>query len=150
MSFRFYPVPESKIDGVLSLIARAHSEMDLPKLATLDQARKSLLIGYANKMIAAYVDDVNAPKHLVIVSNTPGVMFEGLIAFVHLIYSVPEERGKREVVDAMHLTIENYAKFHKAGSIIGSSWVYGKSKPIDVLWTSRGYVCQENVYYKEI
>jgi hypothetical protein len=150
MSFRFYPVPESKIDNVIPLLTEAHGEMDLPKRATLEQARRSLLVGYSNKVLAAYVDDINAPKHLIILSITPGVMFEGLIAFVHLVYSVPEERGKREVLDAMHTTIDNYARFHNAGSIIGSSWVYGNSRPIDLMWTSRGYVCQENVYYKEI
>jgi hypothetical protein len=150
MSFRFYPVPESKIEAVIPLLTRAYGEMELPARATLEQAKRSLAVGYTNKVIAAYVDDLTSPKHLVILSVAPGVLFEGLIAFVHLVYSVPEARGDADVLNAMHKTIENYAVFHSAGTIIGSSWIYGKSRPIDRMWLSRGYSRQENVYSKTL
>lgn len=147
---KFYPVPESKLDKVFPLIDKAYSELEMPPRASLEHAKRSVTAGYSNKMIAAYVDNLNAPKHLLVLSTAPGILFEGLITFVHLIYSIPEERGHEDVLSAMHLTIENYARFKRAGTIIGSSWVYGNSRPIDSMWKSRGYSRQENVYSKAL
>jgi hypothetical protein len=150
MSFRLYPVPETKLSCVTALIEQAHSEMDMPALATLDQAKRSLEAGYANKTLAAYVDNLQAPKHLLILSAFPGLLIEGLVVIVHLIYSSPDARGDAEALKVLHSTVENFARFKGAGSIIGSSCIYGNSRPIDPMWKSQGYKQWETVYIKEL
>jgi hypothetical protein len=150
MSFRLYPVPETKISCVVPLIEQAHAEMDMPALATLEQAKRSLEAGYTNKTLAAYVDNLQEPKHLLILSAFPGLLIEGLVTIVHLIYSVPEARGDADIIKTFHSTVENFARFKGAGSIIGSSCVYGTSRPIDPMWKAQGYKQWETVYIKEL
>lgn len=145
-----YPVPETKIGIVVPLLTQAHAEMDQPKLATLEQAKRMLASGYAQKTLAAYVDDISNPKHLVILSAIPSMTSEGVMVIVHLVYSVPEARGSVEVIKAIHKTIDGYAVAKMAGQILGTSWVYGNSKPIDALWTSHGYQKQSINYIKEL
>jgi hypothetical protein len=65
-----------------------------------------------------------------------------------LIYSVPEERGNQEALDAMHLTIDTYAAIHGAEAIMGSSWKFRGSRSIDNMWLGRGYEVQEATYVK--
>lgn len=150
MSARLYPLPESKLDVVWPLLDRVAEEMDTPKLASADQLKQSIARGYENKIMAVYVDNLESPKHCLVLSVTPAVIYEGLVAMVHLVYSVPEERGLPDMTAAMHRTIENYAKFHKAGLILAASWKYGNSRPIDQFWTARGYQTQETLYVKEV
>ena len=147
---RFYPVPEGKIDKIIPLITKAHEEIESPKLATLERSKKMLADGYAQRTLAAYVDDISEPKHLVVLSAVPSITIEGIMVIVHLVYSDPEARGGREAVTGMHKTIEGYAAAKGAGQILGTSWVYRGSPAIDGMWTSFGYEKQSINYVKEL
>jgi hypothetical protein len=145
---RLYPVAHSQIDKVKPLFAQAHSEMITQPRNTLEQALRSLEQGYENRTVAVYVDNLDSPKHCVALALVPGFMVEGLMVVVLLIYSIPEERGLKEVLDSQHMTIDNYAKIHGASTIIGSSWEYKGSRGIAAMWKSRGYEKQEVTYVK--
>lgn len=150
MTARFYPVPESKIDKIFPFLEMFLSEMEVPKLMTLDHIKKTIVNMYSSKLMAAYVDDFNKPKHVLLLSTVPALFTEGLVTTVHLIYSLPEDRGNRDIVKAMHTTIDNYAKFTKAGKIVAGSWVFRGSRGIDPFWKRYGYEIQEKVYTKEL
>jgi len=149
MSFRLYPLPESKLDNIRPLFDEAHSEMEAPKLANVDQVMRSVHAGYEGRTLALYVDDINSPKHGVMLTTVPSILMEGLSVIVLWIYSTPEERGNKEKLDVMHTLIDTFAQVNMAGSVIGSSWVYGGSRGIDKMWEAYGYQRQENTYIKE-
>jgi hypothetical protein len=142
------PVPHSQIDKVKPLFAQAHSEMVTQPRNTLEQALRSLEKGYENRTVAVYVDNLENPKHCVALALVPGFMVEGLMVVVLLIYSIPEERGQKEVLNAQHTIIDNYAKIHGASTVIGSSWEYRGSRGIASMWKSYGYEKQEVTYVK--
>ena len=148
--FKLLPVPESLVDNVELLFHQAHAEMVMPAKATVKQAMASMRQGYANKTLGIYVDHVVNPKHCLVLAHVPGVLMEGKMVVVLLIYSTPEERGRKDILDAMHLTIDNYARLNGAETIIGSSWIYRGSRGIDAMWKSRGYEPQETIYHKSL
>lgn len=145
---RLYPLPHSKLANARPIFAQAHSELTMQPKATLDQAMSSVEKGYENRTVAVYVDDIEKPKHCLALALVPGFLVEGLMVVVLLIYSTPEERGNKEALDALHFTLENYARIHGAETIIGSSWKYKGSRGIDAMWKSRGYEEQEVTYVK--
>ena len=146
--FKLYPVPESLLDNIEPLFTTAHSEMVMQPKATVKQAMASVKNGYANRTLGVYVDSVTNPKHCLVLAHVPGVLIEGVMVVVMLIYSTPEERGRKDILDAMHLTIDSYARLHGAETIIGSSWKFRGSRGIDAMWKSRGYEEQEVTYVK--
>lgn len=145
---KFYPLPQSKLSNIQKILATADAELVSQRGTSVEHVMSSVEKGYNNRTVGVYVDDLEDPKHCLILALVPGFYVEGLMVVVLLIYSVPEERGNKEALDTMHLTIENYAKIHGAETILGSSWVYKGSRGIDSMWQSRGYEKQEVAYVK--
>lgn len=145
---RLYPLPHSKLENARAIFTKAHGELKTQPKATIEQAMASVAKGYENRTVAVYVDDIENPKHCLAVALVPGFLVEGLMVVCLLIYSVPEERGKTEPLDALHLTLENYARIHGAETILGSSWIYRGSRGIDAMWKDRGFEPQETTYVK--
>lgn len=145
---KLFPLPHTQLENVRPIFTKAHVELTMQPKATIQQAMFSVERGYENRTVAIYVDNIDAPKHCLALALVPGFLVEGFMVVVLLIYSVPEERGNKEALDAMHLTLENYAKIHGAETIIGSSWKYKGSRGIDAMWKSRGYEQQEVTYVK--
>jgi len=148
MSFRLYPLTESKIDNISEIVRSAHAELKLGSRATVKSSLDSVKAGYASRSMAVYVDSVEQPKHCLVLATMPGIATDGLLVAVILIYSLPEHRADPSVTKAMMETIENYSKLNGASCILGSSWKFGGTKGIDALWKANGYVPQETVYVK--
>ena len=101
MSFRLYPLPESKLDNIRPLFDKMDAEMVTPKLANVDHVMRSVRAGYDSRTLSVFVDDVQEPKHGVMLTTVPSIWMEGLSVAVLWIYSTPEERGDKEKLDAM-------------------------------------------------
>lgn len=147
-SFRLYPLPQSKLESIRPLLACAQEEMNLKERGDIQVCFERIEAGYVSRSMAVYVDNVEDPKHCLILATWPGIVTKGLLVAVILIYSMPNFRGDQEIVSTMMRTIENFAQIHGADSILGSSWKYLGARPIDSLWTSHGYVEQETTYVK--
>jgi hypothetical protein len=145
---KIYPLPQAKLPNIQKLLEKADSELVSQKGTTVEHVMASVERGYGNRTVGVYVDDVDNPLHCLVLALVPGFYVEGLMVVVLLIYSMPEERGNKEALDALHLTIENYAKIHGAETILGSSWIYRGSRGIDAMWKARGYEAQEIAYVK--
>lgn len=148
--FRLYPVPQSKLGCIEPLFKAAAKEMGLSKRVDPLYSLARLEEGYDNRSLAAYVDSLESPSHCLILSNYQGQVLKGTIAFVRLIYSLPEKRGDRGIIKTMMATIENYARLHGAISVSGSSWKLSGGLHIDALWKSFGYTEQEVIYTKQL
>lgn len=148
MSFRLYPLPQSKLENLRSLFEQAQKEMNLAERGDVQAGLERIDAGYISRSMAVYVDDVEKPSHCIVLATWPGIVTKGLLVAVILIYSLPEARGNTEAINVMMSTIENFAKLNGAECILGSSWKYLGARPIDSLWTSHGYVEQETTYVK--
>jgi hypothetical protein len=148
-NFKLYPVPQSKLYIVKDLLTKAKDELKNDR-ADVDESLAAVENGYTNKRMGVYVDDLVSPKHCLILALMPGLATKGMLVTVLLIYSVPEERGRADIIDAMMFTIDNYATLNGATDILGSSWKYKGARGIDSLWLSRGYEIQETVYVKTL
>ena len=142
------PLPFSLLHKANAIIGKAYSELTMPPQYTLERGLETLREGYAYKTVAVYLDDFQDPKHCLSLMLLPqGTLFAGPLVVCMLIYSTPEERTP-ENLDQLHLTLDSYAKIHKAGAISGSSWEYKDSRGIAPMWKARGYEKQETTYVK--
>lgn len=148
--FRLYPVPQSKLNCIESLCRSATREMGMSKLTDVAYSLARLEEGYNARVLAAYVDDLESPKHCLVMSQYQGITVKGIVAAVRLIYSLPEHRGDREVIKVIMETIESYARIHGAVTVSGSSWKLTGNLHIDELWKSFGYEEQEIIYTKKL
>jgi len=142
------PLPLNQLAKVEQVFIKAHAEHTLQHKATVEQAMRSMAVGYERRNTSIYMDDFDSPKHCLVLCHVPGVLVEGLMVIVMLIYTVPEERGNKESLNLLHQTIENYARIHGAETIIGSSWEYKGSRGIGPMWEAQGYEKQEITYVK--
>lgn len=147
-NFRLYPMPQSKFMNLRELLDTAAKEMNLTERSSWDAWLQRMNAGYAAQYMAIYVDDVETPKHVLILANWPGMVTKGTLTAVVLIYSHPEQRGDPKTAATLMHTIENYARINGSTSILGSSWTYLGNRPIDSLWKAYGYVEQEITYVK--
>lgn len=147
---RLYPLPQSKLESLRPIFQALQIEQNMLDRTDLEATFERLEEGYLNHVMAAYVDNVDSPKHCLILGNFPTLFTHERYASVLLIYSAPEERGSRGVLKALLDTIDNFARFHGLSTIKASSWKYRGSRSIDALWKRHGYEVQETVYLKSL
>ena len=150
MSILLKPVPQSKIGIVKPLLASSIEESNLKDLSDVDDLMAKLNRGYDTRCMGIYVDDLDAPKHLLIMSHMPGLALKATVAFVLRIYSLPEARGDTSAVDVMMATAENYARLNGAEAIMGSAWIYRGALDISPLWKFYGFEPMENTFLKQL
>lgn len=150
MSFRLYPLPQSKIPILRDIVKSRIEESNLTDRSNVDDCLVKLDRAYDGRVGAAYVDDVQSPKCCLIMTHFPGVVTTEILAHISLVYVAPEQRGNLRVVNTILTTAENYAKFHQADTLIGSSWLYRDSKSTDELWKRHGFEIQETIYVKHL
>ena len=147
---RLYPLPQSCLESLRPILQALQVEQNMLDRTDLDVTFERLEEGYLNRVMSAYVDNVDTPKHCLILGNFPTLFTRDRYASVLLIYSAPEERGNREALKALMETIENFARLHGLPTVKASSWKYRGSRAIDVLWKRHGYEVQETVYMKSL
>lgn len=150
MSFRLYPLPQSKIPVLREIIKARIEESNLTERSNVDDCLVKLDKGYDARYMAAYVDNVQDPKCCLIMSHFPGMATSGVLAHITLVYVAPEKRGDIETINVILATAENYAKFHKADTLVGTSWLYRGSKGTDDMWKRKGFEPQETIYVKHL
>lgn len=146
--FRLYPVPQSKLDNLTEICTRVGSEMN-PLRAKDAKSMIALLHGfYTQGMMDVYVDDLENPSHMLVMSLTPSIWNNDIVATVLLIYSYPEARGDIDVLKAFMRTYTGYAMLKGATAISGSSWVLNGHKGTDAIWKADKFDHSETVYTK--
>jgi hypothetical protein len=150
MSFRLYPLPQSKIPVLREILKARLIESNLQERSDADDCLVKVDKGYGARVMAAYVDDVQNPKCCLVMSHFPSIATSGTLAHISLVYVAPEKRGDLEVVKVILTTAENYAKFHQADTLAGTSWLYRGSKSTDALWKRNGFEIQETIYVKHL
>lgn len=102
---------------------------------------------YTGKYSKCFVDNVNDPNHILILSHYPGTVSSGFVCVVNVIYSRPQNRTK-EASDAMFEAIDKYARANNCEEILGSAWKYQGARGVDSIWMEKGYDIQETTYVK--
>lgn len=113
---------------------------------TLEQIKK----GYDNKMVDAYADNLDDPKHVLVLMKCPAFWFKELQTIVLFIFSHPSVRGEPGSLLDFKKQILSYSEHHGCDTILASSWQYLGSRGIDQFWRSQGYERQEVVYIKDL
>lgn len=145
---RLYPLPQSKLENIRPILEASRVELNMTERGDVEVGLERIEAGYIGQYMGVYVDNIENPKHCTVIANWPGIVTRDSIAAVILIYSVPEERGNKEALAALLTTVENFARYHGAGCILGSSWQFRGARPIDVMWLANGYELQETTYVK--
>lgn len=144
------PLRKDQFDCLRSILKIRLEESNLSTLTTVDFILRKLETLYGMHSAGAYVDDFDSPKHCLLMTHFPSSLVPGVVAYISLIYSIPEERGDTKAVDVLFETAENYARLNGAIAVSGSSWIFRGSKGTDALWKSRKYEAQETVYLKTL
>lgn len=142
------PLRKDQFDCLRSILQKRLEEANLTDLTTVDFLLERLEASYGMHRAGAYVDDFDAPKHCLIMSHFPSGFLLGTVAYVNLMYSVPEARGDTEAANVLFTTAENYGRLNGADAVSGSSWVFRGAKGTDALWKLHKYEAQETVYLK--
>lgn len=148
--FKLYPVPESKRHIALPLAQMHMSEINRPKIFSMDCVRQLLEDAYANRSGGVYVDDLENPKHLLGMVAYKPLISNQILAEIVTVYSPPEQRGDSNIMKVMIQTAENFAKMHGAVAVLGASWKYEGSRGIDAIWKRLGYTETQTTYIKEL
>jgi GNAT superfamily N-acetyltransferase len=144
------PVPKTKLDCLDEILAQAIGEMHFTGRTSVDFIKKQIARGYDMRCAGAYVDDLEDPTRVLLLSNSHGILTDEKIVVVHLIYVDPKDRGNKAALQLMLEMIEGYARLTGCDTIFASSWVYEKSKPCDRVWLRSGYSPQEVAYVKKL
>lgn len=144
------PLRRDQFDILKPLLKHRLAESNIDKVTSPEYVISKLESFYDMRSAGVYVDNDEAPKHCLIMTHFPGGLIDGIVAFVNLIYTIPEARGDAEAMEVMLRTAENYARLNGATTISGSSWILGGSKGTDAMWTKDGYVPQETVFIKRL
>lgn len=133
-----------KLRGLFEQIIK---EMNGP--LTADEAIVKFDRAYQGNYLKIFTDDIENPKHCLILAVYPGMIHSGFICTVVMMYSSPEVRNA-STLDEMHRITEEFAHARKCEQILGSAWKYRGSRGIDSMWTGKGYEIQETVYVKNL
>lgn len=144
------PLRKEQFDCLRLLLQTRLEESNLTERTSVDFILSKLETLYGMHSAGAYVDDFDSPKHCLLMTHFPSSLVPGVVAYVSLIYSMPEARGDAKAVDVLFETAENYARLNGAIAVSGSSWIFRGSKGTDALWKSRKYEAQETVYLKTL
>jgi hypothetical protein len=106
--------------------------------------------GYEGKYMGAYVDRIENPEVVLIISHFPGMTTFNIVAYINLIYVAPSKRGDVSVVGVLLKTSENYAKLNGADSLVGTSWIYRGSEDTSKMWIANGFEVQEKIFIKHL
>lgn len=144
------PLPLTKVDNLKGLFEEAISELKLTERSNVDFLLQRLKVGYAQRSIDAYVDDIDAPKHALVLEKSHGGVTKEQLLEVRFVFSTESDRGNPDAQQAFTEQIGRYAEIFGCDAILASSWVYQGARPIDAFWVGQGFEKQEVVYVKRL
>lgn len=144
------PLPQTKIHKVQPLVEAFIRESHCSDRTTAQHCLGKLAQGYLTKSMDAYVDDVEAPRKIIVFGRYPSLPFKEDLIVVNFIYAVEEDRLKPETLAAFKEILEKYPQVHQADAMLASSWVYKNSRGIDAFWRHLGFERQEVIYVKRL
>jgi hypothetical protein len=104
---------------------------------------------YQGEYLKIFTDDIDNPKHCLILAVYPGMVDSGFICVNIMRYSDPDHRSP-SANNIMEATAAAFGKKYHCEGMLGSSWVYKGSMDTSAAWLSQGYKPQEHVFYKAL
>jgi hypothetical protein len=150
MSIILKPLKKNQLSSLKKVFADRIKESNLQMRSTPELCLFNAERGYDGKYLGAYADSVEDPKVVLIMTHFPGMATFNMMAFINLIYIVPEKRGDADVVEVLLRTAENYARLNGADSVIGTSWIYRGAKDTSKMWIDAGFEPQEKIFIKHL
>ena len=144
------PLKKEQFECLRRVFELRVAESNMAERVSVDDIFRKLSTGYDTRCMGAYVDNPDNPQHVLVMGHYPGLLTQGTVASVFLIYSMPEARGDTGAVDVMATTAENYARLNGCETLMGSSWVLGGARPTDALWKHYGFEEQERIFIKRL
>lgn len=146
------PVPQDRLnDVVFSILKEGIEEVGLGGRTSAEYGVQNIEKGYEARTLAAFVDDLEDPKSLLVVAVGRGPVLDETTAIIYRIWVRPDMRALREGVTLlrdMHETVNAYATQNSCATQTGGSWVFRGSPCIGKMWERFGYEIQEITYVK--
>ena len=144
----FTPLPLTKVDNTIPLLEEAVVSMNASDRTNAKAMAERLKTRYMTRESDAYVDDVENPKHIIILERRECVVTTETMILVRLIYSSEGSRDSPTLVADFREALENYAKVFPCDTMVAASWVFRGSKDIGPMWKAMGFEPQETSYVK--
>lgn len=142
------PVPESRLDDLLPILKRRVAELVTPIKAEAEVYLEFVKAGYSRRLVAAYVDDLDNPSRILVLSHYPDTWTRSVVCNISLLYTVPEHRGSIAWIKNVVKTAEAYARIYGAAFVLAGSFDLGSNKKIGSLWKRLGYDEASTSYLK--
>ena len=142
------PVPESRLDDLLPILQRRVAELETPVPADAEVYLEYVKAGYGRRLVAAYVDSLDEPHRVLVVSHFPDTWTRAVMCSISLMFVDKELRGSLSDVKTFLSTSEAYARLHGAKFVIGGAFFLAESRRLGSVWKRYGYEEINTNYYK--
>jgi len=116
--------------------------------SSVEHCQTKLLEGYGYRNMDAYVDDINAPRRVVIFGRMHGITTKEKQNAVLWLYASPDFRGE-DAFTMFKEMIESYEKVYPCDAWIASDWIFrGANLGMKFFLRRLGFEPQETVYCK--
>lgn len=149
----FVQIDEHALPGTVPAILDRVQESKLEDRFDLDHALSMAHASIVNKTGAVWVDNLFDPKAVIWVFKSRGFFFKKEIAFVVLVTTMTDVRGREAVTKALNMLniAEAWAKENGCGEVQVSTWLGNPDGPdITPLIERWGGVKQEMTFFKPI
>lgn len=143
------PLPEGKLENLIPLLyERFEEQSEKYGLTHKDSLHRAIREGYKLGFIDCYVNDTDAPTHLVILTRSIDLWDHPSTVYVQAIYISRSCRGNSGSLAAMVNLVQEYAKLHGMKEVCASSLCDSEGVPFSRVWEKAGFTPSQINYRK--
>jgi len=142
------PLPGTHLAKLIPLFEEMLEDPALSKLTSVDKMAAMVENGYSLGTLDCYVDSVDMPKALVILTAYDCLWYEGIAVSALSVFVTKERRGNKSLVADMIGLILKYAEVKGARFIFGGERLGGISSRARQMWEKSGFTQAETTYMK--
>ena len=142
-----HQVQVTDFDKIKDIVLRNIEECRAGKRTSYDYVKATATLFSSQGNVGIWVDDIDSPTCLLIVTKGKFGVLNETFAFVNTIY-VDKDKRTPSLFTEMAQTAEVWARSNGCDSLQGSAWVYEGCDDCSRLWEKEGFSIQEKIYVK--
>jgi|TARA_R110002167_G_scaffold294935_5_gene499555 hypothetical protein len=142
-------VAVTEFPKIKEIVERNISACKVESRTSFDYINATATLFASQNNIGVWVDDIEKPTALLIVTSGKFGVLNEVFAFVNTIY-IDEDRRTPELLKSMADTAALWAKSRGCKTLQISSWIYRGCPDISSVWVKSGFEPQETIFVKEV
>lgn len=145
------PLPFSKLENLIPLLHERFEELkERHFISERDTLHRLIQEGYANRQLDCYVNDVDAPTHLLVLLRVSGFWECPPTLAVQSVYISRVKRGIANELSVIIDTVYKYAEAYGLKHIAAGAPCNELGEPFSKIWDKAGFVRSQISYKKQL